>query len=252
MALFDKSSNPTVRDSIFKNAVGTGYSTETMTVKGTVVKTFILLFLAVFAASYTWSLHVSQMSSWMIGGLIAGFVLAIVIVFAPKTAPYLAPVYALAEGLALGAISSLYNQAFAELFPGIVTTAVAITLLTALVMLFCYQTGLIRVTNKLRATIVVALVSVMIFYAAIMLLSLFKVPGLAMFYAGSSLGSIAISVVITIVAALCLLLDFDFIERGSQSGAPKYLEWYGAFSLMVTLVWLYLEILRLLSKIANR
>jgi uncharacterized YccA/Bax inhibitor family protein len=137
-----------------------------------------------------------------------------------------------------------------ETYPGLVFTAVAITLLTALVMLFCYQTRLIKVTNRLRSVIVIATISVAVFYFVHIILNLFHVT--TDFYHGTSLLSIGISVVIVVIAAMNLLLDFDFIEKGSQMGAPKYMEWYGAFGLLLTLVWLYLEILRLLSKIASR
>ena len=139
---------------------------------------------------------------------------------------------------------------YAESFPGIVLAAVSSTMLTAAVMLFTYRTGLIKVTDKLRSVIIVAMSSIMLFYLVVLGLNLFNVP--TPFFHGSSWLSIGISVAIVIVAALKLLLDFDFIEKGAQVGAPKYMEWYGAFALMVTLIWLYLEILRLLSKIARR
>jgi uncharacterized YccA/Bax inhibitor family protein len=226
-----------------------------MTVKGSVIKTFLLIAMTIFAASFTWytvfaANNPAAVLPWLWGGLIGGIVFALIICFAPKTSPYLAPLYAAAEGFALGAISAFFEGAFAEVLPGIVLTAVSITLLTALVMLFCYQTRLIKVTNKLRSVIVIATVSIGVFYLVIIVLNLFKVA--TPFYHDSSLLSIGISAVIVVVAALNLLLDFDFIEKGSQMGAPKYMEWYGAFGLLVTLVWLYLEILRLLAKIASR
>jgi uncharacterized YccA/Bax inhibitor family protein len=255
MALFGNSSNPAMKESIFEKAALMSPSSGTMTVKGSVIKTFLLIAMAVLAASYTWYMvfyanNPSAVGPWLWGGLISGFVLALIICFAPKTAPYLAPLYAAAEGLALGAISAFFEGAFSEKFHGIVLTAVAITLLTALVMLFCYQTRLIKVTNKLRSVIVIATISVGVFYFVVIILNLFHVETL--FYQGAGLLSIGISAVIVVIAALNLLLDFDFIEKGSKMGAPEYMEWYGAFGLLVTLVWLYLEILRLLSKIASR
>jgi uncharacterized YccA/Bax inhibitor family protein len=255
MAIFGNSSNPAMKESIFEKAALVSSPSGTMTVKGSVIKTFLLIAMTIFAASYTWytvfkANNPSAVTPWLWGGLISGFILVLIICFAPKTSPYLAPLYAVAEGFALGAISAFFESAFSEKFPGIVLTAVSITLLTALVMLFCYQMRLIKVTNKLRSVIVIATVSIGVFYLAVIILNLFKVA--TPFYHGTSLLSIGISVVIVVVAALNLLLDFDFIEKGSQMGAPKYMEWYGAFGLLVTLVWLYLEILRLLAKIASR
>ncbi|MDR2026820.1 MAG: Bax inhibitor-1/YccA family protein [Prevotellaceae bacterium] len=255
MAIFGNSSNPAMKESIFEKVALVSSPGGTMTVKGSVIKTFLLLAMTIFAASFTWYTvyHANSptaVTPWLWGGLISGFVLAMIICFAPKTSPYLAPLYAVAEGFALGGISAFFETAFAEKFPGIVLTAVSITLLTALIMLFCYQTGLIKVTNRLRSVIVIATISIAAFYFVVIILNLFKVA--TPFYHGSSLLSIGISAVIVVIAALNLLLDFDFIEKGSQAGAPKYMEWYGAFGLLLTLVWLYLEILRLLSKIASR
>jgi uncharacterized YccA/Bax inhibitor family protein len=255
MALFGNSSNPAMRESIFEKVAFVSAPSGTMTVKGSIIKTFLLIAMLIFAASYTWytvfnANNLSAVTPWLWGGFISGLVLAFVICFFPKTSPYLAPLYAAAEGFALGAISAFFEAAFAETFPGIVLTAVSITLLTALVMLFCYQTKLIKVTNKLRSVIVIATISIGVFYLAVIVLNLFHVA--TPFFHGTSLLSIGISVVIVVIAALNLLLDFDFIDKGSQMGAPKYMEWYGAFGLLVTLVWLYLEILRLLSKIAGR
>jgi uncharacterized YccA/Bax inhibitor family protein len=255
MALFGNSSNPAMKESVFEKVALVSSPSGTMTVKGSIIKTFLLIGMTILAASYTWYIAFSAnnpaaFASWLWGGVIGGFVLAMIIIFAPKTAPYLSPLYAAAEGFALGAISAIYEKAFHAQFPGIVVTAVAITLLTALVMLFCYQTRLIKVTDKLRSVIVIATVSIGVFYLVVIVLNLFHVA--TPFYHGTSLLSIGISAVIVVVAALNLLLDFDFIEKGAQRSAPKYMEWYGAFGLLVTLVWLYLEILRLLSKIAGR
>jgi uncharacterized YccA/Bax inhibitor family protein len=254
MALFEKTSNPTMKDDIYRKVASAENPGEAMTVNGAVVKTGLLLSLTVLAASYTWYLVMSgataSISTWVWGGAICGFVLAIIISFVPRTAPYLSLLYAVAEGFFLGAISAMFEMAFAESFPGIVPTAVSATLLTAAVMLFAYRTGLIKVTDRLRSVIIVAMSSIMLFYLMVIVLNLFNVS--TPFYHSSSWLSIGISAVIVVVAALKLLLDFDFIEKGAQAGAPKYMEWYGAFALMVTLIWLYLEILRLLSKIARR
>ncbi|MDR0559664.1 MAG: Bax inhibitor-1/YccA family protein [Prevotellaceae bacterium] len=252
MALFGNSSNPTIKDSIFTKVKDLAYSGPTMTVKGSVIKTFILLSLTVVSASYTWYLFSTgtNLSSWMYGGIIAGFILSLIISFSPRTAPYLSQLYAVAEGLALGALSVYFENAFAEIYPGIVSSAVALTLLTALIMLFCYQTRLIKVTNKLRSIITVAVISALAFYSIILILSLFKVS--TAFFHSSSLLSIGISLLLVVIASAMLLLNFDFIEKGSKSNVPKYMEWYGAFAVLATLIWLYIEILNLLSKIARR
>lgn len=243
-----------MKDDVYKKVVSAKNPGEAMTVNGAVIKTGLLLSLVILAASYTWHLVMSgastSISTWVWGGAICGFVLAMIISFAPKTAPYLSLLYAVAEGFFLGAISAMFEAMYAESFPGIVLAAVSSTMLTAAVMLFTYRTGLIKVTDKLRSVIIVAMSSIMLFYLVVLGLNLFNVP--TPFFHGSSWLSIGISVAIVIVAALKLLLDFDFIEKGAQVGAPKYMEWYGAFALMVTLIWLYLEILRLLSKIARR
>jgi len=255
MALFGKSSNPAMKESIFEKAALAGSPNGVMTVKGTVVKTGLLILMTILAAAFTWNMvstanAMSSVTPWIWGGAIVGFILAMVISFKPNIAPYLSPLYAIAQGFFLGAISAIYEIAFADSFPGIVITAVSITLLTTLVMLFLYQTRVIKVTQKFRSVIIGATASVAVFYLVVIVLNLFNVS--TPFIHGSSLLSIGISVVVVIIAALNLLLDFDFIEKGSEMGAPKHMEWYGAFGILVTLIWLYLEILRLLSKLASR
>ena len=257
MALFDKSSNPAFAESILTKSIRskTTADSDVMTVQGTIMKTGLLALMLILAGAYTWkmvnsAISMSTVMPWMYGSIIAALVLVLIISFKPKTAPYLSAFYAVAEGLFLGAISAILENTFAETFPGIVTTAVSITLLTALVMLFAYSTRLIKVTNKLRSVIIVAIMSVALFYLAGILLYLFGVNLSAVY--GTGLLSIGISVVIVFIAAFSLLLDFDFIEKGATAGAPKYMEWYGAFGLMVTLVWLYVTVLRLLAKIAAR
>jgi uncharacterized YccA/Bax inhibitor family protein len=250
MALFGNSSNPAMKDSILEKVAFVNSPSGTMTVKGSVIKSFLLIAMTIFAASFTWHTvntanNPSAVIPWLWGGLISGIVLALIICFLPKTAPYLAPLYAAAEGFALGAISAFFET----VFNGIVLSAITVTLLTALVMLFCYQTRLIKLTDKLRSVIIIATASIFLFYLVVILLNLSGVA--TSFYHGTSLLSIGISAVIVVVAALNLLLDFDFIEKGAQMGAPKYMEWYGAFGLLLTLVWLYMEILRLLAKLSR-
>ena len=252
MALF-RTSNPAMKDSVFSK-IATD-SSNSMTVKGAVNKTLILLGLAIVSGAYTWRIFTNSIDPnafmpWMIGGLIGGLVMALIVVFRPKTATWAAPIYALLEGLFLGAISAWFEYAFADKFPGIVLTAVAITVLTLLVMLMLYRSGIIKMSNKLRSGIITATGAVALFYLVAIVMRLFGADTSVIL--GSGLLSIGISVVIVVIAAMNFLLDFEFIEKGSAASMPKYMEWYGAFGLMLTIVWLYLEILKLLAKIANR
>lgn len=217
---------------------------ERMTVQGTVNKTAILLALALATAVWAWTgIAPDARGPAALGGALVGLALAIAIIVRKRWAPALAPVYALAEGVVLGAVSSLYE----ELYAGITLLAVGLTFGTLATLLAAYTSRLIRVTHRLRAGIVAATGGILLVYLVSLVLGLFGVA--VPFINDASPVGILISLVIVTVAALNLVLDFDFIERGAASGAPKYLEWYGAFGLLVTLVWLYLEILRLLSKL---
>jgi len=179
-------------------------------------------------------------------GVGGGLIFALVTVFKKQWSGVTAPIYALLEGLALGGISAALNARF----PGIAIEAVSLTFGTLLVLLVAYRSRLIRVTAKFRLGVVAATGAILLFYVAEMVLGFFGIRFAAI--NGSGPIGIGVSLVIVVVAALNLVLDFDFIERGVQAGAPKYMEWYGAFGLMVTLVWLYLEMLRLLAKINSR
>ncbi|MEI6950610.1 Bax inhibitor-1/YccA family protein [Paraflavisolibacter sp. H34] len=245
-----KGGNPVLSDKSFDKVFrGSG---ELMTVQGTVQK-FGLMFLMVLAsASFTWSMFSKgvDVSSWMWGSAIGGFVVALVITFKKEWAPYLALAYALLEGLFLGAISAHYNALFSQSYPGIIMQAVLLTFGTAGAMYFFYQTGILRATPVFKKVIFTATAGIALFYLIALVLRLF---GIQMpFLHENGLIGIGISVVIVAVAALNLIMDFDMIEQGARHGAPKYFEWYSAFGLMVTIVWLYLEILRLLSKLASR
>lgn len=247
--------NPVLNDKVFRQSESERASSAVMTVKGTMTKTLLLLLMVAAGAAYTWkvfyeSLDPSSVTAYMYGGLFGGFILAMIVSFVPKTAPYLTPFYAAGEGLFLGGISAMFNTAFAETAPNIIFNAVALTLLTAVVMFTIYRKEIIKVTDKFRKVILISLTTILIYYVVCMILRLCGV-NLDVLYGGNIL-SIVISIVIVGVAAFSLLLDFDFITKASQMGAPKYMEWYGAFGLVVTLVWLYLEILKLLSKFANR
>lgn len=224
----------------------------TMTFGGTLNK-FGFLFLMVMAtAFYVWNEASvgNSVSGYIMGGAIGGLVLALVLMFKPLWAPFLAPAYALLEGLVIGGISALYNDAFAKVAPGIVMQAVILTFGTAIAMYLLFTFRIIRVTERFRSIMFAAIGGIALFYFITFILSLFgvNVSGLQ----NGSMLSIGISIVITAIAALSLLLDFDRIEQGTAMGAPKQMEWYCAFGLLVTMVWLYIEILRLLGNLYGR
>jgi uncharacterized YccA/Bax inhibitor family protein len=259
MAELMRTSNPALNAQAFQGQVIDGQviqgrSTafgEGMTLEGTVNKTGVLLLCTAATAAWTWHLFRQSHSAASVGGLlwigvIGGFIFSLITIFKKTWAPVTAPIYSLLEGLALGAISSILELRF----PGIAIQAVALTFGTLAVLLLAYRSGLIPVTQKFRLGVVAATGAIMVFYLAEMVLGFFGVHFASI--NGSGIVGIGFSVVVVIVAALNLVLDFDFIESGVRAGAPKYMEWYGAFGLMVTLVWLYLEILILLSKIRSR
>ena len=183
----------------------------------------------------------------MIIGLIGGFVMAMVTIFKKEWSPVTAPIYALLEGLVLGGISAVLELRF----PGIAMQAVALTFGTLIALLLAYSSGLIQATEHFKLGIIAATGGIAVFYLATVVLGFFGVQMFAPVYGAGPIG-IGFSIFVVIIAALNLILDFDFIENGVRAGAPKYMEWYGAFGLMVTLIWLYLEILRLLSKLRRR
>ena len=224
-----------------------------MTLNGTVNKTGILLLLTVLTAAFSW--HASLDANgiplpaarlYLLGGAIGGFILAMVTIFKQQWAPVTAPLYALVEGLFLGAISAMYEARF----DGIVLQAVILTFGTLFALLAAYRTGLIKATENFKLGVVAATGGIALVYLATIVLGLFgiNIP----YIHDSGLIGIGFSLFVVVVAALNLVLDFDFIESGVDNGAPKYMEWYAAFGLMVTLVWLYLEFLRLLSKLQSR
>ncbi len=252
--MFGKSSNPILQNKAFSKETAFTKN-KVMTVNGAIEKTGILIFILIISAAYTWKMFfnsgdaetaMSSMSVWMIGGLVGGFIVALVTMFMKKYAGFLAPIYAILEGLFLGALSAFFES----MYPGIVMNAVLGTFATFLFMLVAYRSGLIKVTDKLRSIIIAATGAVFIMYLMSWILGVFGV-NVGMMHDDGML-SIGISVVVIVIAALNLLLDFDFIEKGSAMGAPKYMEWYSAFGILVTLVWLYLEILKLLSKLQGR
>jgi uncharacterized YccA/Bax inhibitor family protein len=247
MAQLMRTSNPALNGDIFRGehaAFG-----EAMTVQGTVNKTGVLLICAMATAAWSWNRFLNgpvEATPLLLVGAIGGLIFALVTIFKKSWAPVTAPIYALLEGLVLGGISVVMDLRY----PGIAIRAVSLTFGTLLALLIAYRSGVIRVTDKFRMGVVAATGGIALFYLLSMIVGFFGIHFTSIF--GSGLIGIGFSVVVVIVAALNLVLDFDFIENGARAGAPKYMEWYGAFGLMVTLVWLYLEILRLLSKLRSR
>jgi uncharacterized YccA/Bax inhibitor family protein len=183
---------------------------------------------------------------WMIGGAIGGFIVALITVFKKTWSPITAPIYALLEGLFIGGISSIFEAKY----PGIVIQAVGLTFGTLFGLLVAYKTGFIKATENFKLGVVAATGGIALIYFVSFILGFFGVG--VPFIHESGLMGIGFSLFVVVIAALNLVLDFDFIEHGAEHGAPKYMEWYAAFGLMVTLVWLYIEILRLLAKLRDR
>lgn len=239
-----RSGNPALKKTTFKHYGAT--TSKTMTIQGTVNKTMIMLFILVATATYVWGQPPEVMQTWLMLGGIGGFIVAIILIFKNPWAPALAPVYAALEGLFLGAISSLFELRF----PGIVFQATILTFGTLFCLLVAYRSGLIRATENFKLGIFAATGAIGLIYLVGFVMSFFG-TGIPYIHESGLVG-IGFSLVVVVIAALNLVLDFDFIENGAAQGAPKYMEWYGAFGLLVTLIWLYLEILRLLAKLNSR
>ncbi|EOW2139111.1 Bax inhibitor-1/YccA family protein [Stenotrophomonas sp. GD03908] len=251
-----RSGNPALSESTFLDLASGSVVTspdQAMTLNGTVNKTGFLLLLTVLTAAFAWNQSIDEYDQVMdaarlyaMGGAIGGLVLALVTVFKKEWSPVTAPMYALVEGLFLGAISAVFNAKF----PGIVFQAVLLTFGTLFALLIAYRSGVIKATENFKMGVVAATGGIALLYLASFVLGFFNID-VPVIHDSSWLG-IAFSLFVVVVAALNLVLDFDFIETGVAQRAPKYMEWYGAFGLMVTLVWLYVEFLRLLSKIQQR
>jgi uncharacterized YccA/Bax inhibitor family protein len=242
------SSNPVMREEYYQKAQPLDANmargeVPTMTVNGAVQKTYLLTAILIIAAIVGYNIP-NPILIW--GGAIGGFVLVLVMAFRTHLAPRLAPVYAVLEGLFVGGISAMY----ASLYEGIIINAVLLTVAVLCLMLFLYQGGFIKVTEKLRAGVMMATGAVMVVYLISIVANLFG-ASLPYLHSSGPIG-IGISLVIVGIAAFNLLLDFDNFEKGEQYGAPKYMEWFSAVGLLVTLIWLYLEILRLLAKLSDR
>lgn len=241
-----RSSNPAMSAKAYERSGSLSAGDQTMSVNGTINKVGILLLLVIAAAAYTWNMVMGadpgRAGTLAVVGGIGGFVMALITIFRPQSSGVTAPIYAILEGLFLGSISAVINAQY----PGIAFQAVLLTVGTLFTMLFLYRSGRIRATPKFRRGVMMATGAVFFAYMISWILSMLGMP-VGFMHSSGPLG-ILISLVIIVIAALNLIMDFDFIEKGSKLGAPKYMEWYGAFGLMVTLIWLYIEFLRLLSR----
>ncbi len=257
-----RTANPALNAKAFEQARSCGVG-GSMSLQGTVNKSFILLFLLLITASWVWSKVMQPMTTlegfpgtvsrsagavmpflWF--GVIAGAIMALITIFKKEWAPITAPIYALCEGCFIGGISAIFEIKF----PGIVIQAVSLTFGTLFCLLAAYKSGLIKATENFKLGVVAATGAICVIYFVSMIMGFFG-ASIPMIHSSGPIG-IGFSLVVVTIAALNLVLDFDFIEHGSEMGLPKYMEWYAAFGLMVTLVWLYIEILRLLAKLNSR
>jgi uncharacterized YccA/Bax inhibitor family protein len=260
-----RTSNPAFREAVFRQASqDLAQASGTMTVQGTAIKSLVLVGILMVTAVFTWTKTlapesapevargVSQVplngAAWpfVMGGALVGFILGLITSFVPRVSPFTAPLYAAAQGLFLGGFSALFESRYS----GIVFQAVGLTIGTLILLLSVYGTGLVRVTEGFKAGVIAATGGICLVYLASWILHLF---GVAIPYIHSS-GPIGIgfSVFVVVIASLNLVLDFDLIATNARHGAPKYMEWYCGFGLLVTLIWLYLEVLRLLAKLSDR
>ncbi len=249
-----QSGNPALNKNTFLDAASgavVSHGDEVMTLNGTVNKTGLMLILVLVGAIFSWNqfagpASLPAMMPLMLGGAIGGLILAMITIFKKTWAPVTAPLYALVEGVFIGALSAIFEMRY----PGIVMQAVGLTFGVMAALLMAYRSGLIRATEKFKLGVVAATGGVFLLYMANMVMGFFG-HSMGFIYSSSGIG-IGFSAVVVVIAALNLILDFDMIEQGVNARAPKYMEWYGAFALVVTLVWLYLELLRLLSKLQSR
>lgn len=243
----EKSSNPALSKNALDRVKSIAASSHA-TVIGTALKTAILLAILGFGAVAGWRLAASLSATFavvMLVSMIASLTLALVTIFVPKVSPFTSPLYAAAEGIMLGAISYFFNQSY----PGIVVQAIGLTFAILASTLLLYTAGIVKVTAKFRAVVIIATLGIALYYVAALVLSLFKITMPLIYNTGPA--GIIFSLVVVFIASLNLFLDFDFISRAEEAKMPKLFEWYGGFTLLVTLVWLYLEILRLLGKVRN-
>lgn len=250
MALM-RTANPALNAKTFENVAQAPGIAETMTLDGTVNKTGILLLCLILTAGWTWKVFAraenpAEVAPYILIGAIGGLVVALLTIFKKAWSPLLAPVYALLEGLVLGGVSAIYEARF----HGIVIQAVLLTLGVTCALLFAYRARIIRATENFKLGVFAATGGIALIYLVGFVMSFFG-AGIPYIHESGLIG-IGFSLFVVVIASLNLVLDFDFIEQGAAQGAPKYMEWYAAFGLMVTLIWLYLEMLRLLSKLRSR
>ena len=242
-----RTANPVLNDNTFRLVQGDTKHGH-MTINGTVNRTYFLLFMLIIPALYTWDMFVQEsplVSVFMIIGVVGGLIVALITAFKKTLAPITAPVYAVLEGLFLGGISAYFEA----MYPGIVIQAVTLTFGVLFCLLFAYKSGFIKVTENFKLGVVAATGSIFVIYLISFVMGIFGVS--VPYIHESGLIGIGFSLFVVTIASLNLVLDFDFIENGARNKMPKYMEWYAAFGLMVTLVWLYIEILRLLAKVRS-
>ena len=246
-----RTANPALNAKTFTDVPRIADPSRVMTIQGTVNKTLLMLVLLLIPAAWVWNKFFAvgnpqAITPWLYGGVFGGLIVALVTIFKKQWAPVTAPLYAVLEGLAIGGISAVFEAQF----PGIVIQAVALTFGTLFCLLLAYKSRIIKATENFKLGVVAATGGIFVIYLVTIVLGFF---GIHMPYIhDSGIIGIGFSLFVVIIAALNLVLDFDFIESGAAAGAPKFMEWYAAFGLMVTLIWLYLEILRLLAKIRSR
>ena len=242
-----RTSNPTLNSNTFKNVVKKDslHLDNTMTIRGTVDKTALALCLLVISGYYSFSQQ--NLTLIFVGGVI-GLFLFFTLIFKKSWAPFIVPLYSISQGFVVGGISYIYNSQY----EGIVLQAVLLTILVLFSMLFAYRSKIIKPTENFKLAIFSSIMAIFLIYFIGFFMGLFGTGLSILDPRNSSLASIGFSVFVVAIGAFCLVIDFDFIEEGSEKGAPKYMEWYGAFGLLVTLIWLYLEILRLIAKLRNR
>lgn len=247
-----RSTNPALGENTFSSLRYLGDTTNSMTIQGTIFKTILLLLVTMMSAGWIWvkfsqsGSNAASVSPWILVGAIGGFILAMITIFKKEWAGITAPLYALMEGLFIGGLSATLEVSF----PGIVIQAAGLTFGTLFAMLLTYQSGLIKPTENFKMGVAAATGGIAIVYFVTFVLSFFGIHPSFMY--SNSLLSIGISLFVVVIAALNFIIDFDMIEQGASQKVPKYMEWYGAFAMMVTLIWLYIEFLRLLSKLRSR
>ena len=242
-----RTSNPALNSNTFKNVVKKDslHLDNTMTIRGTVDKTALALCMVVISGYYSFSQ--GNLTLMVLGGVI-GLFLLITLIFKKSWAPFIVPLYSISQGFVVGGISYFYNSQY----EGIVLQAVLLTILVLFSMLFAYRSKIIKPSENFKLAIFSSIMAIFLIYVIGFFMGLFGTGLSILDPRNSSLASIGSSVFLVAIGAFSLVIDFDFIEEGAEKGAPKYMEWYGAFGLLVTLIWLYVEILRLIAKLRNR